>query len=127
MAKAPLGTVVHFIHQLAGTPADQVWTDQQLLERFAAARDEAAFATLVRRHGPLVLGACQRVLHNSHDAEDAFQATFLVLVHKGDSIRQRHMPGRVVARRRLSDSPGSPHRQRPAPGQGASHASTASR
>jgi RNA polymerase sigma factor (sigma-70 family) len=61
-------------------------SDGQLLERFARWRDETAFEALVRRHGPLVLGVCQRVLRNAQDAEDAFQATFLILVHKAGSI-----------------------------------------
>jgi hypothetical protein len=54
-------------------------TDRELLRRFAQERDEAAFATLMRRPGPMILHACHRVLHNWHDAEDAFQATFMVL------------------------------------------------
>jgi len=68
-------------------------TDAQLLECFVTRRDEVAFEALVRRHGPMVLGLCRRVLRNPEDAEDAFQATFLVLVRKGASIRQGELLG----------------------------------
>jgi RNA polymerase sigma factor (sigma-70 family) len=61
-------------------------TDGELVRRFRDARDEAAFAALLHRHGPLVLGVCHRILHDPHDAEDAFQATFLLLVRKAHTI-----------------------------------------
>jgi RNA polymerase sigma factor (sigma-70 family) len=60
--------------------------DRELLDRFVTDRDEMAYAVLVRRHGPMVLGLCLRVLHNEQDAEDAFQATFLVLSQKAVSL-----------------------------------------
>jgi RNA polymerase sigma factor (sigma-70 family) len=64
-------------------------SDAQLLERFVQAKDEAAFESLLWRHGPMVLGLCQRMLRHRHDAEDVFQAVFLVLVRKAHSISRR--------------------------------------
>src|ERR1700730_15993582 len=86
MADGQLATVLRHIRKLAGERMAEEPTDRQLLERFARQRDAAAFETLVRRHGPLVLGVCRRVLHDAHEAEDAFQATFLVLVRRAGSV-----------------------------------------
>jgi RNA polymerase sigma factor (sigma-70 family) len=66
-------------------------TDSQLLEAFLSRREDAAFEALLRRHGPMVLGVCRRVLRNTHDAEDAFQATFMVLTRKASSLRSREL------------------------------------
>jgi RNA polymerase sigma factor (sigma-70 family) len=63
------------------------WRDGELLERFFRHRDAAAFESLLVRHGPMVMGVCRRVLRHRHDVEDAFQATFLVLVRKGQELR----------------------------------------
>jgi RNA polymerase sigma factor (sigma-70 family) len=88
MAHAQLGAVLRHIRKLAGAPQTQDRTDGQLLHAFAAHNDHSAFAALVRRHGPLVMGVCRQVLRHTQDAEDVFQATFLVLARKAASIRK---------------------------------------
>jgi RNA polymerase sigma factor (sigma-70 family) len=89
MANTQARIVLQHIREMVATEQTAQLRDQQLVERFAQAREEAAFDALVKRHGPLVLGVCRRVLHNWHDAEDAFQATFLILARKAGSIGQR--------------------------------------
>jgi RNA polymerase sigma factor (sigma-70 family) len=86
------GVVRHLRRAVLRRDADGL-SDGQLLECFVADRDGAAFAALVRRHGPMVLGVCRRVLRHRHDAEDAFQATFLVLAKKAGSVRPRELVG----------------------------------
>jgi RNA polymerase sigma factor (sigma-70 family) len=93
MATTQLGTLLRHIEQLTAGRGVYHGTDRQLLDDFTARRDEAAFAALVSRHGPMVLRVCRRVLHHEQDAEDAFQATFLVLARNTGSIRQRDTLG----------------------------------
>lgn len=93
MARTPLGAVLRHIHSLAGAATARRLTDLHLLRRFADERDEDAFAELMRRHGPLVLSVCHRILGHKQDAEDAFQATFLVLARKAGSIRKGESVG----------------------------------
>src|SRR5262245_24181216 len=81
MARGYLSPVMQFLRSLTAASGGDA-RDDELLRRFDDARDEAAFTGLVQRHGPMVLGVCQRVLGNVHDAEDAFQAAFLVLARK---------------------------------------------
>jgi RNA polymerase sigma factor (sigma-70 family) len=93
MSSAQLGILVQQLRKLAAVPSIGLVTDRQLLDEFLSRRDEAAFTELVRRHGPMVLGVCQSVLHNRHDAEDVFQAAFLILARKASSIRHREAVG----------------------------------
>jgi len=87
MAGTRRNGVLRHIHRLVGSPNGHGWSDAQLLQCFLANRDEQAFTVLVERHGRMVLSVCRHVLHQAQDAEDAFQATFLVLAQSAAKIR----------------------------------------
>jgi RNA polymerase sigma factor (sigma-70 family) len=89
MTRREARSVLQYLNQFIGPPAGSTDSDARLLQRFAERRDEAAFAELVRRHGRLVWSVCRRLLGHEQDAEDAFQATFIVLADKAASIRKR--------------------------------------
>ncbi len=89
MASAQSAPLLHYLRRLAARQAGAGLSDADLLDRYGRLGDEEAFAVLVRRHGPLVFAACRRVLDNSHDAEDCFQAAFLLLAR---NARSRTMP-----------------------------------
>jgi RNA polymerase sigma factor (sigma-70 family) len=89
MARRELHKVLDHLRRVAGAADAGDLSDRQLLHRFARQHDENAFAVLVRRHAALVLGVCQRILCRTQDAEDVFQATFLVLARKAVSTRWR--------------------------------------
>jgi len=86
-------TLLSSVRKLVAAQSLRTVSDRQLLERFRACQDEAAFAALVRRHGSMILGVCRRVLRNEQDAEDACQATFLVLARKAGSIHKKDSLG----------------------------------
>src|SRR5437763_14029666 len=88
MAPERLGSLRDFLGGLA-KPVTAEEPDAGLLGRYASSGDGAAFAALVRRHGPLVWGVCRRVLGHEQDAEDAFQAAFLVLARGARPVRRR--------------------------------------
>jgi RNA polymerase sigma factor (sigma-70 family) len=92
MPTKAVNRVITYLRRVALTQGSCA-SDGDLLERYVTERDEAAFEGLMCRHGPMVFGVCRRILGNEADAEDAFQATFLVLVRKSRSIRPREMVG----------------------------------
>jgi RNA polymerase sigma factor (sigma-70 family) len=93
MAKATVADLIFHLRKTWATQGARELTDSQLLNLFLDQREEIAFAVLVHRHGPMVLDVCRRVLGDSHSAEDAFQATFMVLCRRSRSIRRRDSLG----------------------------------
>jgi RNA polymerase sigma factor (sigma-70 family) len=93
MATAQLDGFLRHLRKIAIPREMDILPDGQLLRQFVEQRDEAAFTALLRRHGPMVLGVCRQVLRDTHAAEDAFQATFLVLLHKAPSITRPELLG----------------------------------
>jgi RNA polymerase sigma factor (sigma-70 family) len=96
MSEGPLRGVLRHLRGAALVRDGGALSDGQLLERFVRERDEPAFEALLRRHGPMVLGVCRRILGNNHDAEDAFQTTFLVLVRKAAGLGSSDLVGNWV-------------------------------
>ncbi len=93
MPSDKLCIAVRQLRAITETSAPEGRSDGQLLRDFVARRDETAFEVLVRRHGPMVLGVCRRVLRHFQDAEDAFQGTFVVLARKSATLGQREIVG----------------------------------
>lgn len=86
MAQTALAGLLHYLRSLHNAARVEL-SDRELLRQYVANHDEAAFAALLHRHAPLVWSVCRRLLDNEHDAEDAFQAVFLVLLRKSPSLR----------------------------------------
>src|SRR5262249_36011202 len=93
MAERQRDSVLHHVCSLIDARRTEGLSDRDFLEAFLARRDEEAFAAVVRRHGPMVLGVCRRVLGHLQDAEDACQAVFLLLARKAATVRKRHALG----------------------------------
>jgi RNA polymerase sigma factor (sigma-70 family) len=93
MARIPTKSLLDYVRGLAAEGNTDAVSDRALLQRFASRHDEAAFKTIIRRHGPMVLRACQRWLKRREDAEDVFQATFLVLARKASALNWRDSVG----------------------------------
>src|SRR5438477_287176 len=89
MPAPPFGQVIRHLHNMARRRQESDSPDRELLERFAIQGEQVAFERLVWRHGPMVYRVCRQVLDHDQDAEDAFQAVFLVLAQHAKSIRKR--------------------------------------
>jgi RNA polymerase sigma factor (sigma-70 family) len=122
MSQTPRHLLLGHVDQLLTEHAAGQCNDQELLDRFSADRSEQPFAALVRRHGPLVLGVCRRVLHHEQDVEDAFQATFFTLARRAGAIRKRQsisswlyqVAYRVALKVRSATKPSTPPSAEPA-------------
>jgi RNA polymerase sigma factor (sigma-70 family) len=86
MSDGRLPILIQYLRRLSAVEGGPCASDADLLRRFSTERDAVAFELLVRRHGPMVLGVCRRLMRDAHDVEDAFQATFLALVRKAGSV-----------------------------------------
>ena len=111
MASGPFSVACRQLGRLFGTGTVAGLAEGPLLDRFVARRDAAAFEAIVARHGPMVLAVCRSLLRDPNDVDDAFQATFLVLVRKADTLRHRdslggwlHAVANRVARRALYEA-----------------------
>ena len=89
MAETPVARVLHHIQKLFAAQRADGALDQHLVQRFVGEGDVDAFEVLLRRHGPMVLRVCRQVVRHAQDAEDVFQATFLVLARKAAAIRKQ--------------------------------------
>jgi RNA polymerase sigma factor (sigma-70 family) len=89
VSRSALAAGVRYLRNVLASQGHHEDSDEQLLRAFVVGRDETAFTALVGRYGPMVEGVCRRVLGHQQDAEDAFQATFLVLAQKGASLRKK--------------------------------------
>ena len=104
MGKAASNLILRVTLQVVEDLEVREASDRDLLQRFSERREAAAFHALLRRHGPMVFDVCRGVLGNEANAEDAFQATFLILARKAASIRKAGVGRELAAQRRLSDS-----------------------
>ncbi len=115
MAREHTDSALRHVHDVLAAHDRERLSDRELLRRFSRQRDEAAFTALVRRHGPMVLGVCRRTLGDEQDAEDAFQAAFLVLARKAGRLTWHESVGTwlyLVARRAALRARGGRARRR---------------
>src|SRR5579872_7314898 len=89
MATRQINSAVQLIRNVATDPSQSQQDDARLLTAFITENDQTAFATIIRRHGPMVFGICQRLLSDFQAAEDAFQATFILLAQQAANIRKK--------------------------------------